>query len=96
MKVVKIPPRCPRANAFAERLFRTVRSECTDRMLIAGEHHLRTVLDRYTEHYNTGRSHRSLNLRATCDATNVTPLPNGTIRRCKILGGLINEYHHAA
>ncbi|MEU1628453.1 integrase core domain-containing protein [Streptomyces sp. NPDC020096] len=55
MDVVKIPPRCPRANAFAERWVRTVRAECTDHMLIAGKRHLRTVLDRYTEHYNKGQ-----------------------------------------
>ncbi|MFE4685182.1 integrase core domain-containing protein, partial [Streptomyces sp. NPDC056721] len=96
VEVVKIPPRRPRANAFAERRVRTVRAECTDRMLIAGERHLHTVLDRYTEHYNRGRPHRSLELRAPCDATNVTPLPIATIRRHEILGGLINEYHHAA
>ncbi|MGW6402524.1 integrase core domain-containing protein [Streptomyces sp. NPDC055134] len=58
------PSTLPRANAFAERWVRTVRADCTDRMLIAGEHHLRTARDRYTEHYNTGRSHRSLDLRA--------------------------------
>ncbi|MFE4688254.1 hypothetical protein ACFRNJ_47155, partial [Streptomyces sp. NPDC056721] len=75
---------------------RTVRAECTDRMLIAGERHLHTVLDRYTEHCNRGRPHRSLELRAPCDATNVTPLPIGTLRRHEILGGLINEYHRAA
>jgi hypothetical protein len=51
VQVLKIPPRCPRANAFAERWVRTVRAECSDRMLIAGEHHLRTIVDRYTERY---------------------------------------------
>jgi transposase InsO family protein len=64
IEVVTTPPRCPRANAYAERWARTLRGELTDRMLIFGQRHLRHVLAEYVQHYNQGRPHRALNLSA--------------------------------
>jgi putative transposase len=96
IEVVKIPPRSPRANAYAERWVRTARSECTDRMLITGPRYLRVVLDEYVTHYNQHRPHRARNLRPPdCDGTltaTVTGLATARIRRRKVLGGLIHEY----
>ena len=60
---VKIPPQCPRANCFAERFVLTARTELTDRILISGERHLRTLLAQYAAHYNGRRPHRALQLR---------------------------------
>ena len=99
IEVVKIPPRSPRANAYAERWVRTVRSECTDRMLIAGERHLRAVVDEYVAHYNRHRPHRARNLRPPDhgDITApVTDLTAARIQRRKVLGGLVHEYERAA
>jgi acetyltransferase-like isoleucine patch superfamily enzyme len=58
----KIPPRSPRANAYAQRFVLTARSEVTDRMLILGQRHLRRTLDEYARHYNGRRPHRALQL----------------------------------
>ncbi|WP_329584636.1 IS3 family transposase [Kitasatospora sp. NBC_01250] len=69
--VIPTPPQSPRSNAFAERWIRTARAECTDRLLIAGEGHLR----------------------APDDEPNVIPMPANAVRRRRVLGGLINEYH---
>jgi putative transposase len=96
IEVVKIPPRCPRANCFAERLVLTVRTEVTDRMLIFGERHLRSVLAQYSLHYNRQRPHRALQLRPPRPESPVPRPIYGRIRRRPVLGGLINEYEPAA
>jgi putative transposase len=100
IEVVKIPPRSPCANAYAERWVRTARSEATDRMLIAGPRHLRAVLDEYVAHYNQHRPHRAQNLRppdgGDIPAAPITDLATARIRRHKVLGGLIYEYERAA
>jgi len=96
IQVVRIPPRCPKANAYAERFVRTIRAELTDRMLIFGQRHLRRVLDEYVSHYNQQRPHRSRELRPPSPIRPATTNPTSTVVRHPILGGLINEYRHAA
>jgi hypothetical protein len=99
-QVIRTPIRAPRANAFAERWVRTVRTECLDWMLILGRGHLdlERVLGVYVEHYNRERPHRGLAL-ATPNGLNCQAASSshpGPVRRRDLLGGLIHEYSRAA
>jgi putative transposase len=96
LAAAKIPPRSPRANAYAERFVLTARTEVTDRMLIFGERHLRTVLAEYEAHYNGRRPHRSRELRPPRPDHPVADLSHERNKRRPVLGGLINEYERAA
>ena len=94
--VVKIPPRRPRANCFAERLVLTVRTELTDRMLIFGEQEFPAgCLPRTppTKHAAATSSAAAVFCRAEIAAPE---LALGRVRRRPVLGGLINEYESAA
>jgi transposase InsO family protein len=93
---VMIPPRCPRANCFAERFVLTARTELTDRILIFGERQLRTVLAQYSTHYNGRRPHRALRLLPPHPDHPAPDLDHRRIERRSVLGGLINECERAA
>jgi transposase InsO family protein len=96
IEVVKIPPRCPRANCYAERLVLTVRTELTDRMLIFGERHLRQALACTPRTTNARRPHRAQQLRPPRPEAPVPEPVCGRIRRRPLLGGLLNDYAPAA
>jgi putative transposase len=84
------------ANAYAERFVLTARTEVTDRMLIFGQRHLRTILAEYARHYNGRRPHRSRHLHPPRPNHPAAGLSRERIKRRSVLGGLINEYERAA
>jgi hypothetical protein len=98
--VVKAPPRTPRANYYAERWVRTARAECTDRMLIYDERHLRSVLGEYADHYNRHRPHQYRQQRPPDQDDQDDQASGGgpldlPVQRRNVLG-VINEYYRAA
>jgi putative transposase len=74
----------------------TARTEVTDRMLIFGERHLRSVLAEYAQHYNGRRPHRSCRLRPPRPDHPAADLSQQRIKRRAILGGLIHKYQRSA
>ncbi|MFI6393189.1 integrase core domain-containing protein [Nonomuraea sp. NPDC050540] len=96
VRALKIPPRSPRANTFAERFVGTLRRECLDHLLVHGERHLRRVLAKYERHYNQHRPHQALSLRGPLhDPAEVVDL-TARIERRSAVCGLIHEYRRAA
>jgi transposase InsO family protein len=96
MRIIKTPIQAPRANAYAERFVGTVRRECLDHLLIAGERHLRVVLAEFQTHYNDNRPHQGRQQRPPNHTAHQTSDPTARIHHKQVLGGLINEYHRAA
>jgi len=91
-RVILTPIRSPKANAYAERWVRTVRTEILDRTLILGRRHLDRVLSRSTSHYNSHRPHRGIGLAPPQARGADSPtIRRGPIHRREVLPG-INEY----
>ena len=92
---VKLPPRAPNLNAYAERFVRTIKEDCLDRMILFGEQSLRNSVQHFSAHYHFERNHQGLGNRI------ITPVQmightTGTIRRRARLGGLLSYYYREA
>ena len=92
---VKLPPRSPNLNASAERLVRSIKESCLDRMIFFGGESLRTAIQGFVVHYHSERNHQGLANRI------ISPEPGhlgnvGEVQRRQRLGGILNYYYRAA
>lgn len=95
VKVIRLPPRSPDLNAFAERFVLTIKSECLERVVPLGERHLRRVISEFVEHYDRERNHQGLE-NLLIDGAPQPANTNGPVLRKERLGGLLNYYHRKA
>ena len=95
VKSIKLPPRSPNLNAYAERFVRSIKESCLERMILFGEGSLRKGMQEFITHYHGERNHQGLGNRLI--------MPDewhaghrGAIRRRERLGGMLNYYYRAA
>jgi putative transposase len=91
---VRLPPRSPNMNAYAERLVRSIKEECLSKIIPIGERHLRRVIEEYAEHYHLERNHQGLGNRLIDGESSTTPAHRVECR--ERLGGLLRFYRAAA
>jgi putative transposase len=94
-EVVLLPPKSPNLNAFMDRWFRSLKSECLERMVFFGRRSLETAIRDYVEHYHTERNHQGLNNQLIEPASTVA-LQVGEIECYERLGGLLKYYRRRA
>ena len=95
VETVRLPPRSPNLNAYAERFVRTIKESCLDRLILVGERSLRGAIHEFVEHYHHERNHQGVRNRLLFPAAR-TAHGNGSIACRSRLGGLLKYYHRPA
>lgn len=94
---VKLPPRSPNLNAFAERWVRSVKSESLSQLILFGESSLRCVLTEFSSHYREERNHQEKDNVLLFPSADHASRTNDEPIECKErLGGLLKFYHRKA
>jgi putative transposase len=99
IKVVRVGPRKPNLNAYAERWVQSCRAECLDHFVIFGEAHLRHIVSTYVSVYNDRRPHQSRNNRPPSGADPPESLSICTLAEVACeeqLSGLLRHYYRKA
>ena len=91
---MRLPPRSPNLNAFAEGFARSIKEECLDRMILVGEGSLRRAVAQFCEHYHRERNHQGLE--NSIIELDFSPGDEGEINCRERLGGLLRYYHRDA
>jgi len=93
--VIRLPPRSPNMNAYAERFVRSIKDECLSKLIPIGSRMLRNSLREYAAHYHLERNHQGLGNRTIVPLT-TDAHPRGSIDTRRRLGGVLNHYYRAA
>jgi hypothetical protein len=93
VETIRLPPRSPDLNPYAERFVKSVKEECLNHMMLSSVRQLEYVINEFKEYYHHERIHQSLGriiepIHKTDD--------NADIACIERLGGLLKSYHRLA
>jgi transposase InsO family protein len=95
IEVIRLPPRSPNLNAFAERFVRSIKEECLNRLIFVGQASLRHAITQYLTHYHFERNHQGLENRLLKPCRTVGE-PHAPVKRRERLGGMLSFYYREA
>jgi transposase InsO family protein len=91
IKQLRIAPRSPWQNGYAERWVGTLRRELLDHLIVLGERHLLHLVRGHASYYNEDRPHMSLDGDAPVTRV-VEPRTSGKVVALPRVGGLHHRY----
>jgi transposase InsO family protein len=95
VRQIRISPRSPWQNGYAERWVGTFRRELLDHVIVLGERHLLRLIRQHVAYYNEDRPHMSLDRDAPV-ARALQPTSGGRVVALPRVGGLHHRYSRAA
>jgi transposase InsO family protein len=94
VKCLRLPPRSPNLNAFAERWVRSVKEECLSKLILFGEASLRRALTQFQEHYHTERNHQGKGNVLLFPCAEELPRSRAASLECRERLGSLRKYYH--
>ena len=96
VKPITIARKAPDMNAYAERFVKSVKNECTNKLMFFSEESLRYALREYETHYNHERNHQGEGIDNKLIEPQIKLAKFGMPKCKKRLGGLLKFYYTEA
>ena len=95
MTIIRLPPRSPNLNSYAERFVGSIKAECYNDPIFVGEASLRRAVREFALHCHQERNHQGMENEILMPSAIDKLYSTGSIRCHSRLGGMLNYYDRA-